>query len=206
MERRRSHTAVALLALAAGASVAALAGSGAAAVRAASPPASASPPVISGTARQGDTLTASSGSWGGTTPIAYAYQWQRCSSSGASCSAVAGATGTTYALAAADVGKTIRVQVTATNSAGSAAATSAPAGPVAPPGSAPAPTTQPTPTGTAQVGDTVTVSSGTWSGTEPIAFAYQWQRCTATNPTCQDISGAAHQSYTVGAGDVGMKL
>jgi hypothetical protein len=83
-----------------------------------------SSPTISGVAQQGQTLSASTGSWGGTTPINYAYQWQRCDSVGASCSPVAGATSSGFLLAAADVGQTIRVSVTATNSAGSATASS----------------------------------------------------------------------------------
>ena len=58
---------------------------------AATPPVNAAIPTISGTAREGQTLIASSGSWGGALPIAYAYAWQRCDSSGAGCSAIAGA-------------------------------------------------------------------------------------------------------------------
>ena len=46
-------------------------------------PATPSLPTISGTAQSGQTLTASPGSWSGTQPITYAYQWQRCNSSGA---------------------------------------------------------------------------------------------------------------------------
>jgi hypothetical protein len=89
-------------------------------------PASVAPPAISGVPAQGSTLTASDGSWSGTTPLAYAYQWQRCDAAGAACSAVAGATGKTYVPTASDVGATLRVVVTATNSAGSDQATSAP--------------------------------------------------------------------------------
>jgi hypothetical protein len=87
-------------------------------------PTSTSPPTISGTAQAGQTLTASAGTWTDS-PTNYAYQWQRCDSTGASCAAIAGSTTGSYVLAAADVGATIRVRVTATNSGGAAAATSA---------------------------------------------------------------------------------
>jgi hypothetical protein len=87
-------------------------------------PSLTSSPAISGTVQQGQTLSASTGSWGGTTPMSYAYQWQRCSSSGTSCSPLAGATGSSYLLASADVGSTMRVSVTASNAAGSATASS----------------------------------------------------------------------------------
>jgi hypothetical protein len=75
-----------------------------------------------GTAAVGQLLTATTGTWNGTQPITYAYQWQRCSST---CADVSGATGATYTPASADAGSTMRVRVTATNTAGSAAATSA---------------------------------------------------------------------------------
>ena len=90
------------------------------------PPTNTSPPTISGNAVLGSTLTASPGSWSGNTPITYASQWQRCDSAGANCNAVSGATSSAYALGAADVGNTMRVVVTATNSAGSGVATSIP--------------------------------------------------------------------------------
>src|SRR5439155_6261261 len=44
-----------------------------------SAPANTSLPVISGTAQQGQTLTASQGAWSGS-PTSYAYQWQHCDS------------------------------------------------------------------------------------------------------------------------------
>src|SRR5205823_4794785 len=89
------------------------------------PPSVTSLPTISGTAQQGKTLSTSNGSWSGTTPLNYAYQWQRCNSSGGSCTPVAGATGSTDLLGSADLGSTMRVSVTASNSAGSATASSA---------------------------------------------------------------------------------
>jgi hypothetical protein len=90
------------------------------------PPANTSPPTISGAAQQGQTLTASPGSWSGTQPISYGYEWRRCDSAGGSCAAIAGATASSYTLTSADVGSTLRVAVTGSNSAGSATAVSAP--------------------------------------------------------------------------------
>jgi hypothetical protein len=80
------------------------------------PPANTAPPVLSGTAQDGQTLSSSTGTWSGS-PTSYAYQWQRCDSTGAACSAVAGATTASYALTTADVASTMRVVVTAANSA-----------------------------------------------------------------------------------------
>jgi len=96
------------------------------------PPSNTSPPTIAGTAQEGQTLTAGSGTWSGTQPINYAYQWQRCESSGANCAPIAGATTTTYTLTAAEVGSTVEVAVTASNTAGSGTASSAPSAVVVP--------------------------------------------------------------------------
>jgi len=53
-------------------------------------PVNTAAPTISGSPVVGQTLTASSGSWSGSL-TSYAYQWQRCDSSGAACAAIAGA-------------------------------------------------------------------------------------------------------------------
>jgi hypothetical protein len=93
-------------------------------------PSVTSAPTVSGTPQVGQTLTATAGSWGGTTPISTAVQWRRCSAAGDACTDISSATGSTYAPVSSDVGGTIRVAVTATNVAGSATVVSSATGTV----------------------------------------------------------------------------
>ncbi len=93
------------------------------------PPANLVRPAVSGTATTGQTLSASTGSWSGTAPVGYSYQWQRCSPG---CGNIAGATRSSYRLATGDTGARVLVVVTASNVAGRASAGSVSAGPVAP--------------------------------------------------------------------------
>jgi len=83
-------------------------------------PANTAPPIVSGTAQAGSTLTAANGTWSNT-PTGYAYAWSRCDQNGSSCSAISGATAQTFQLQQVDVGSTLRVAVTA-DAAESAAA------------------------------------------------------------------------------------
>jgi hypothetical protein len=171
------------------------------AVVAAVPPSNSSPPVVSGVAQEGSTLTASTGSWSGTAPISYTYQWQRCSPA---CIDITGASGTSYDIVAADVDSTLQVAVTGTNAGGSSAASSAQtatvvAGAAVPPSNSSLPVVS----GVAREGVTLTASAGSWSGTAPISYTYQWQRC---SPGCVDVVGATTSSYSVVAADVGSTL
>jgi hypothetical protein len=166
-------------------------------------PANTSPPTIAGEAREGQTLTASPGSWSGTTPIAYAYQWFRCGENLDNCAPIGGATNNTYTVAGADVAKRLLVNVTATNAEGSGTAQGS-TGVVAPAsGKAPDNSKKPEITGTAREGETLTASAGEWKGTEPFAFAYQWLRCDDNGNNCIDIAGATAQTYKLTSGDVG---
>ena len=81
-------------------------------------PADVSPPSISGTAEQGQTLSLTRGDWTGS-PSTYSERWLLCNASGSGCSPITGASGSTYALPASAVGSTIRVQETASNGSGS---------------------------------------------------------------------------------------
>ena len=76
------------------------------------PPSNTQAPSITGIAQQGQTLHANPGEWSGTGPITFGYQWRRCF--GATCSDIQNAILQDYLLVSDDVGKTIRVTVTAT--------------------------------------------------------------------------------------------
>jgi hypothetical protein len=71
------------------------------------------------------------------------------------------------------------------------------------PAPAPQNTALPKISGTTRVGQRLSVSTGSWTGSQPIQFHYQWQRC---HPTCQNIAGATTTSYLVGTKDVGQTL
>jgi hypothetical protein len=94
-------------------------------------PKNTSAPTITGTARVGEELRASPGSWSGS-PTSFGYQWQRCNIDAVVCTDVVGATGTTYGVRLADLGFRLRVIVTAKNAKGSGTATSVPTAVVAP--------------------------------------------------------------------------
>jgi hypothetical protein len=87
-------------------------------------PPNTAPPTIVGSPVVGQTLTANTGTWTGS-GITFAYAWQRCDATGAGCTPIPLATGSTYTLVTADSGRTIRVSVTATNTTGSNAVQSA---------------------------------------------------------------------------------
>jgi hypothetical protein len=167
------------------------------------PPANTDLPAISGTAQDGQTLQASTGTWTNN-PSSYAYQWLRCDSLGSGCGPVAGDTAAGYTLGSADVGSTMGVLVTATNAGGSASGQSAQTAVVA--AVPPANTSPPAESGSAKPGQTLTSSAGTWTGTNPLGYAYQWLRCDSTGANCAAIAAATATSYTVSSADLGSTI
>jgi hypothetical protein len=167
-------------------------------------PANTALPTISGTTTQGQTLTAANGSWDNV-PTSFAYQWRRCDGSGASCANISSATASTYALVLADVGSTIRVVVTASNTSGSSSpATSDQTAVIA--GLPPANTALPTISGATTVGLTLAASNGSWANTPPTSYAYQWRRCNSLGASCVDIASATSGSYLLVSGDGGFTI
>jgi hypothetical protein len=172
------------------------------------------PPVITGTAQQGQALTASLGTWtvttstGGSTwtwtgaPDAATFAWEDCDAAGMNYSVIAGATSDVYPLSWSDVGKTVRVEVSGTVESMA----------VGPAVSAPTPVVTPPPRGVItppQVvgGNRYSVVPGTWTG-DPTTFSYQWLDCTRNDtPTayldlhCTPIPGATDMTYTPTAAD-----
>ena len=60
----------------------------------------------------------------------------------------------------------------------------------------------PTFTGTPTQGNTLTLDTGTWTGTAPIDFDVVWQRCDLAGDNCVAIPGATGTTYTLTGDDV----
>jgi RHS repeat-associated protein len=135
-------------------------------------------PSVSGTAEANQTLTATGGTWTGATPIALAFQWQLSTNGGSSWSAIAGATSKTFVVPTTDVGDEVRVEVTATNGVGSTPADSTATAAIVS-GTGPSNTQIPSLAGSFTVGETLTANPGSWNGSTPLTYTYQWQDCSS---------------------------
>src|SRR5262245_45601083 len=141
-------------------------------------PSNTGEPTVTGTARVGQVLRTTRGTWTGTEPIQYAFRWFRCDGAGApdasDCRRISNAGDNTYVLRQADAGFRIRSQIVATNADGSARATSNPTAVVT--AATPTNLTDPTISGTATVGSRLHANRGDWAGDQPITFSYVWLR------------------------------
>ena len=165
-----------------------------------SAPAAVARPTISGTARVGRTLTATRGRWQGA-PAGFAYRWQRCDADGGRCSGISRARRRTYAVSNRDVGRRLRVVVSATNAGGSVSsasnATRIIGGALVPPKSTRAPVVS----GVPREGATLRVTRGAWRGTAPVRTTHVWLRCQSSG-SCDEIAGATGLSYVLRTADV----
>ncbi len=133
------------------------------------------------------------------------YQWEKCNTSGESCTAISGATSQTYVLGSGEVGATVRVTVTAKNSSGEASAAS-PASETIEAAASPSVSERPAITGTAKEGNELFAENGSWSGSQPLRYFYRWERCNSAGEKCTLISGATKPGYKEVSADVGSTL
>ena len=157
-------------------------------------------PTITGTAQEGQTLTASAAA--GQADNTVGYQWMENNGAGGAYQNIAGATGSTYVEQEADEGFNIDVVATATNDNGlQVSATSAATAAVL--DAAPTVTT-PTIAGTAQEGQTLSASASAGQADNPVT--YQWMENNGVGGAYQNIAGATGSTYVVQEGDEGLNI
>ena len=167
-------------------------------------PVNIDPPTITGTARVGEVLTARNGTWDNA-PTSYRYRWLRCNQTAtrACCSRLMAQT---YRLGQADVGRTLRVRVTAVNADGATHC------PLRADGGRRARTPHRSRTLRDRRSPVKRASAksslparGRGRATRP-SFSFQWQRCNIDAITCLDVTGATGRTYGVRIADLGFRL
>ena len=150
-------------------------------------------PVISGTNTFGSTLTTTNGTFTGTAPLTYTYQWLRGGSP------ISGETLSTYVIGSSDSLAAITCEVKATNTYGFDSEVS---NTITVQDFAPINTVAPTvsPSGTQSTGTLITANVGTWTGVSPITYEYKWTRDGLA------ISGATASTYTIQLADDGTTI
>lgn len=144
-------------------------------------------PTISGSWNTGQTLNLSNGAWSVTGT--FTYQWQS-SSNGSTWTDLAGATSSSYTLTNAEAGLYMRARVTNVSGSATGFAFANATPKVGAPHNSAAPTTS----GTMQVGETLTVAAGTWSGSPTLT--YQWQSST-DSIAWSAIAGATSSTFVM---------
>ena len=147
-------------------------------------------PTVTGAAQVGVKLKASPGTWS-PSDATYSYQWY------AAGSPVAGATRRGFTPGAEQLGKRIRVQVTATATGGQTGVAKSAATAATAPGDLGL-TAPPTVTGTPQVGLQLSATTGTWSTS--ATYSFQWQDDQGPIP------GATDSTFTPSAAQLGRPL
>jgi hypothetical protein len=159
-------------------------------------------PHVSGTARRRHTLSGSAGTWDGNPAPTLAIAWQRCTTKG-KCTAIKGAGKAAYKVATADVGRRLRIAVTATNASGSAVANSNMTAVVR---SAPVVRRRPKIRGKLRVGRRLRARKATFAAYPKAKLKLHWQRCPAKGGRCRNIKHATKSTYRAGSADAGHRL
>lgn len=156
-------------------------------------------PSIAGSPDVGRVLTGRPGAW---TPdgVALSGSWLRCDAGGQACIELVNATDR-YTVTTADLGSTLRYRVTATAGTESATASSDALAVAAL--AKPESLTPPVTSGTARVGNQLTVGGDTWTGAPIVSV--RWQRCDAIG-SCVDIAGALGRTYRTVVADADLRV
>jgi hypothetical protein len=129
----------------------------------------------------------------------------RCNDNGEACGKIANATNATYTTVNADGGHTIRLDVTASNSEGKATARANATAEIPKKPGAPVEVSAPQVKGDAVVGETLTATTGSWQGNQPISYTFHWQSCTPALTSCPGNGGKGN-TYVIKAADVGLRI
>ena len=159
--------------------------------------------AVVGTAAQGQILTASNTLADADGLGAVAYQWQVSGNNGATWSNIAGATGSTYTLGQAHVGKQMRVQASYTDGQGTLESlASAASGVVA--NTNDAPTGGVTLTGSAAQNQTLSINTGSLADADGLgALNYQWQISANNGVSWNNVAGATKSTFALTQTEVG---
>jgi peptidoglycan hydrolase-like protein with peptidoglycan-binding domain len=178
------------------------------------PPTVTTPPSQTGSEigleKVGTVLTVAKGSWKGSPNPVATQKWYQCTNPvkvitktpPTGCTVIPNATAPTYTLTVADVGKYVAPQVVARNVAGSAALMTLSTARVYQP---PANAVLPTISGTTRPAQSITVSTGTWTGLPAPTYTYQWQVCdrSGVGAVCADIPNAKGTTFAARVADIG---
>jgi hypothetical protein len=172
---------------------------------AAAPPVSKRTPAVVGMPLEGAVVNADPGRWRGGR-LSFTFQWRLCDAAGIECTDIPAATDSLYAIGAGDVGKVLRVLVTAVNRSGSASALSPSTAPVAEAAAGvPANARPPAIVGDAEQDQALGADPGTWVASGPLRFSNRWRSCDARGGSCS-FNGATRRSYRPHREDVGRTL
>jgi hypothetical protein len=155
---------------------------------ASAPPVIEGIPVVLGVPNEGQTLIATSDTITGFPTPTVSWQWESSADGSTGWTSISGATSSSYVVQPSDTGNYLRVVQTATNNQGSDTASSVSS---SVPLGLPFNSTSPAVSGTAELGQTLSTTDGTWVGVPTITFAYQWRRDGI------DISGANSSTYAL---------
>jgi hypothetical protein len=175
-------------------------------------PSNISLPIVVGKTSVGTKLTASVGEWVATPAPTFSHEWLSCisptSTLGVGCTTISNQKSADYIIDKSNLGRYIKVKVTARNSGGSDSATSVATDLV---GQMPTPSGSLIINGIQKEGSTVSITSPVWTGLPQPTYSYKWVRCakpierqlSAIPTDCQNILNASSMSYTLTSADSG---